>query len=267
VERGILDKSDLDGIDMRWGNGEGALALTIKMGSNEGCGQFLRHGVKRAAEHVGKGSEAFAVHVGGQEPAYHDPRFTSLMGVTYISDPTPGRHTAGSASWNETFGFKFPLPGAVNVADTVVQWKGTAGKGRAQALHSNAMQTMNGLGLCMFTLMTGSLPWLDLTNALTGWGFTDKDLLDCGERIQNMRAAFNRREGIKPGDMKAHPRMLGEGDGLLDRGPLKGVHVPLYQLRDDYFGEMRWDPTTGHLHKQRAEELGLSELLAGYVQA
>ena len=39
----------------------------------------------------------------GQEPAYHDPRFTSLMGVTYISDPTPGRHTAGSASWNETF--------------------------------------------------------------------------------------------------------------------------------------------------------------------
>jgi hypothetical protein len=38
-------------------------------------------------------------------------------------------------------------------------------------------------------------------------------------------------------------------------------------LRDDYFGEMRWDPTTGNLHKQRAEELGLSDLLAGYVQA
>jgi aldehyde:ferredoxin oxidoreductase len=251
---------------MRWGNGEGALALTIKMGSNEGCGQFLRHGVKRAAEHVGKGSEAFAVHVGGQEPAYHDPRFTSLMGVTYISDPTPGRHTAGSASWNETFGFKFPLPGAVNVADTVVQWKGTAGKGRAQALHSNAMQTMNGLGLCMFTLMTGSLPWLDLTNALTGWGFTDKDLLDCGERIQNMRAAFNRREGITPASFKPHPRMLGESDGLLDAGPLKGVKVPLPMLRDDYYSSMQWNKTTGHVSKVRAAELGMSELLEGFTE-
>ena len=54
--------------------------------------------VVRAAEHVGKGSEAWAVHVHGGEPAYHDSRFTSLMGVTYIADPTPGRHTAGSAS-------------------------------------------------------------------------------------------------------------------------------------------------------------------------
>ena len=50
----------------------------------------------RPSAHVGKGSDRFAVHVHGQEPAYHDSRFTSLMGVTYIADPTPGRHTAGS---------------------------------------------------------------------------------------------------------------------------------------------------------------------------
>jgi aldehyde:ferredoxin oxidoreductase len=64
VERGVLTAADLDGIDMRWGNGEAALALTVKMGEGEGCGAWLRHGVgKRAAAHVGKGSEAFAVHV------------------------------------------------------------------------------------------------------------------------------------------------------------------------------------------------------------
>jgi aldehyde:ferredoxin oxidoreductase len=87
---GILSPAELDGIDMRWGNGEGALALTIKMGTGEGCGAWLRHGSASAAAHVGRGSERFAVHVHGQEPAYHDPRFTSLMGVSYISDPTPG---------------------------------------------------------------------------------------------------------------------------------------------------------------------------------
>ena len=267
VERGILSKGDLDGVDMQWGNGEAALALTIKMGSNEGCGAWLRHGVKHASEHVGKGSEAFAVHVGGQEPAYHDPRFTSLMGVTYIADPTPGRHTAGSASWNETFGVKFPLPKVADASQTNVKWKGTEGKGVAQALHSNAHQVMNGLGLCMFTSLTGGLPWLELVRAMTGWDFTEKDLIECGERIQNLRAAFNRREGILPGDIKPHPRMMGEGDGLLERGPLKNVRVPLLQLRDDYFREMQWNPKSGKLAKKRADELGITDLLADYVES
>ncbi|MFI5308312.1 MAG: aldehyde ferredoxin oxidoreductase family protein [Polyangiales bacterium] len=267
VETGILTPADLDGIDMRWGNGEAALALTIKMGKGEGCGKWLHHGVKRAAEHVGKGSERFAVHVGGQEPAYHDPRFSGLMGVTYISDPTPGRHTAGSASWNETFAMKFPLPLAADAASTTVPWHGSEGKGVAQALHSNSQQTMNGLGLCMFTGLLGGLPWLDLTNSLTGWNLTEKDLLDCGERIQNLRNAFNRREGIKPQDFAPHPRMMGEGDGLLSEGPLKGVRVPLLQMRDDYFDAMAWGRQSGLLSKARADKLGMSELLAGYVEA
>lgn len=265
VEKGLLAKADLDGIDMQWGNGEAALALTIKMGRGEGCGAWLGHGIKRAAEHVGKGAEEFAVHVHGGEPAYHDTRFTSLMGVTYIADPTPGRHTAGSASWNETFGAGFTLPKAADKKEWNVKWKGNEGKGRAQALYSNAHQTMNGLGLCMFTMLTGSLPWADLLDAATGWGLAESDLLVCGERIQNLRAAFNRREGIKPADFKPHPRMLGEGDGNLTAGPLKGVRVALPVLKDDYYANMKWNPTTGHLSKARATELGMAELLDGYV--
>jgi len=266
VDKGILSKADLDGVDMRWGNGEGALALTIKMGTGDGCGAWLGNGVQRAAAHIGKGSEAFAVHVHGGEPAYHDSRFTSLMGVTYVADPTPGRHTAGSASWNETFGVGFSLPAAADKKDWNVKWKGTEGKGRAQALFSNAHQAMNGLGLCMFTMLTGSLPWADLVNAATGWDVTDSDLLRCGERIQNLRAAFNRREGIKPADFAPHPRMLGEGDGNLAAGPLKGVRVPLPMLKDDYYAAMQWNMTTGHVSRARAAELGMTELLAGFTE-
>ena len=80
------------------------------------------------------------------------------------------------------------------------------------------------------------------------------------------RAAFNRREGIKPADFKPHRRMLGEGDDALDAGPLKGVRVALPMLKDDYYGAMHWNPTTGNLAKARATELGMSELLAGYVE-
>jgi aldehyde:ferredoxin oxidoreductase len=266
VERGMLSKDDLDGVDMRWGNGEGALALTIKMGTGEGCGAWLGNGVKRAAEHVGKGSEEFAIHIHGGEPAYHDSRFTSLMGVTYVADPTPGRHTAGSASWNETFGTGLSLPKGADKKDWNIKWKGTEGKGKAQALHSNAHQAMNGLGLCMFTNLTGTLPWADFVNAATGWGYTDADLLKCGERIQNLRAAFNRREGIKPGDFNIPARMLGEGDGNLAAGPLRAVRVPLPMLRDDYHVAMHWNKTTGSLSKARAQELGMTELLEGFTE-
>ena len=124
---------------------------------------------------------------------------------------------------------------------------------------------MNGLGLCMFTMLTGALPWADLLDAATGWGLTESDLLVCGERIQNLRAAFNRREGLAPSDFKPHRRMLGEGDGLLEAGPLRGIRVPLPMLRDDYYGHMKWNPTTGHIAKSRAEELGMADLLAGYT--
>jgi aldehyde:ferredoxin oxidoreductase len=266
IEKGVMTPADLDGIDMRWGNGEAALELTIKMGTAQGCGAWLGSGVQRAAAHFGKGTDAFAVLVHGGEPAYHDSRFTSLMGVTYIADPTPGRHTAGSASWNETFGVGFSLPAAADRKDWNIKWKGTEGKGKAQALHSNAHQAMNGLGLCMFTMLTGSLPWTELVNASTGWALTDADLLTCGERIQNLRAAFNRREGLAPGDFKPHPRMLGEGDGLLAAGPLKGVRVPLKVLKDDYYSSMHWNTTTGNISRARAAELGMAELLEGYVE-
>ena len=42
----VLTKEDLDGVDMRWGNGEAALELTIKIGENEGCGSWIRNGVR-----------------------------------------------------------------------------------------------------------------------------------------------------------------------------------------------------------------------------
>lgn len=265
VERGDMTADDLDGVDMRWGNGEGALALTVKMGEGVGCGGWLRHGLASASRHVGRGTDAYAVHVSGQEPAYHDPRFTSLMGVTYIADPTPGRHTAGSASWNETFGAAFPLPQAVDKDEVQIAWKGTKNKGVAQAHYSNAHQTLNGLGLCMFTGLTGALPWVDMVNALTGWEVDQKELLLCGERIQNLRNAFNVREGVVPADFTPHPRMMGQGDGLLDAGPLAGVQAPLEQLKRDYYRAMSWDPESGRLSRTRAEQLGMDDLLEAHL--
>jgi aldehyde:ferredoxin oxidoreductase len=117
----------------------------------------------------------------------------------------------------------------------------------------------------MFTMLTGSLPWAELVNAATGWGCSDADLLKSGERIQNLRAAFNWREGLAPKDFAPHPRMLGEGDGDLPAGPLKGVRVPLPVLRDDYYASMQWNKTSGRISRAHAKDLGMAEILGDYV--
>jgi aldehyde:ferredoxin oxidoreductase len=59
--------------------------------------------------------------------------------------------------------------------------------------------------------------------------------------------------------------MMGQGDGLLDAGPLAGVTVPLEQLKRDYYDAMGWDAESGRLARQRAEQLGISELLQGQL--
>jgi hypothetical protein len=60
--------------------------------------------------------------------------------------------------------------------------------------------------------------------------------------------------------------MLGEGDGNLQAGPLRGIRVPLPVLKDDYYDHMKWNKTTGAVSKTRASELGMAELLQGYTE-
>jgi len=49
-EKGILTKKDTDGIDLKWGNHQAMVAMTMKLAKREGLGDILADGVKIAAE-------------------------------------------------------------------------------------------------------------------------------------------------------------------------------------------------------------------------
>src|SRR4030043_381050 len=76
-EKGIITKKDTDGIELTWGNSQAIVAMTEKMLKREGIGDILADGVKIAAEKIGKGAKEYAVHIGGQEPGMHDPKFAN----------------------------------------------------------------------------------------------------------------------------------------------------------------------------------------------
>ena len=59
--------------------------------------------------------------------------------------------------------------------------------------------------------------------------------------------------------------MFGEGDGKLATGPLRDIVVPIEKLKHDYRAAMAWNHDTGKLKRGRARELGMEELLEGWL--
>ncbi|MDD5082220.1 MAG: aldehyde ferredoxin oxidoreductase family protein, partial [Dehalococcoidales bacterium] len=243
-ENGVITKADTGGIEMTWGNHRSIVAMTEKLAKREGFGDVIADGVKMAAERIGKGADKYAMHVGGEELPAHDSKFGFDLAATYRLDPTPGRHTQGREG--------ITPPGVAPAFDP----KSFSGRGLAHYRTSNLNQVMNSLGMCMFHYMMlangDAVP--ALLNAVTGWDTTIDSLIKVGERIQDLRQAFNIREGINPMKFKVPPRTLGIPPQK--EGPLAGVTVDEKTLLEEYMAEMDWDPKTAKPSKKRLLELG-----------
>ena len=261
-EEGILGREDLDGLDLNWGNVDAVLALLEKMIRREGIGDVLADGVRKASERIGRESEKYAVHAGGQELPMHDARFDPGFSVCYELEPTPGRHTNVSYQWSELFAmhktFKgLPKPPAVYLVKEKYK---ADGKAALQAAGSKYVQMANGLGACLFGLhLGGKLPLVEYVNAATGWNLLPEEYLHIGERIQNLRQAFNAREGLKPAkDFRMNARAAGEPP--MEYGPLKGVRLDRERLNRAFCRRMGWDEETGNPTREKLEDLGLQEV-------
>ena len=256
-QNGLLTKEQTDGLELAWGNHAAIIAALEKLARREpGLGELLADGVKRAAEKIGQGAERYAMHVGGQEVAMHDPRLNPSFATTYVTDPTPGRHTQGGAGFDE-FGLALvTLPGIESPQLPRHQYHG---KGELHALGSKAVETMNALGICTFSSMVGAYPYLEAISTATGWDVTSEEFLEIGERIQHLRQAFNVREGIKPSDFVLPDRI--KGVPPLKEGPNADITLDLDAMASEFFQVIQWDPKSGRPNRERLEELGLTHVV------
>ncbi len=262
LENGILTKDDVGGLDLGWGKAEPMIDLLEMIIHREGIGDVLADGVKRAAERIGKGSEKFAVHAGGQELPMHDPKFDPPQGVAYEVEPTPGRHTISSLVWQELIQMNRYDKNADKVKPMETKKARIRPHGRAknQAVNSRLMQVVNSSGVCMFGLTCGpKYPLFEYLNAATGWSLSDEDYMMTGERIETIRHAFNLREGIRYKDTKMHRRASGEE--VMEKGPHKGVTIDAETMAREFYQEMGWDFETGNPTRERLEKLGLDEVI------
>jgi aldehyde:ferredoxin oxidoreductase len=246
-ERGIITKEDTGGTEMTWGNHRSIVAMTEKLVRREGFGDILADGVKRAAAKIGKGSEEFAIHIAGQEVAAHDPKYGLQWGIAYRMDPTPGRHTQGGTH---------VAPGLLPEFDK----NSAVGRALPHMMGSNYSHVTNSLGLCQFVVMcyANASVMLDFVNAVTGWNMGMDELLKTGERIADIRQAFNCREGLNAMKFKLSGRLT--GNPPRERGPLAGKILDEKTLLGDYCDLMGWDAETSKPKKERLLALGMEDV-------
>jgi aldehyde:ferredoxin oxidoreductase len=260
-EKGILTEADTDGIRVSWGSGPAMVALLEKIIRREGIGEVLADGVKAAARKIGRGAEACAVHVGGQEPGLHNALFLPSRGTGFVADPTPGRHTAAPMARLEGGpGAYAPYP---ELRIDKFERYAYTGKGPMSATASSYLQVGNCAGVCVMPFMFfGNYPLIELLNAVTGWGLDVAEALTAGARIQTLRQSFNLREGITAGSVRLPDRMSGRPPQR--EGPLAGVTIDVDRLARDYRQAMGWDADTGVPDDATLKRLGLAELVEKY---
>ena len=250
-ERGLIGPEHTGGIDLRFGNAEAIIGMIEKIAHRRDIGDTLAEGVREAARRIGKGTEAFAIHVKGLEVPYHDPRAFFSMAVNYATANRGACHLEALTYWN---GYAPHLPD-LGYPETIPYHESNAGQAKMAYDHQNYFSVYNPLGLCKFIAKAriGPQRLTEIVNGALDWNWTTEDVLTVGERLFQLKRLINLRLGVTRADdmlphrLTAEPRPSGHAAGVV---PDLRVMLPAYyQLRD-------WDEK-GTPQGARLRELGL----------
>lgn len=255
-ERGILTRDDFDGLEPRFGNAEAAIALLEKIARREGIGDLLAEGSKRAAEQVGQDSLDFAMQVKGMEMAGYDPRSLKTMGLGYAVGTRGACHNRSPGYGPDTL-------------EKVDRLTGDADRGPILVALEDKSAVFDSLVLCKFIRAVFEDFYSEasrLYEVVTGLEMAPEELERTGERICNLKKAFNIREGWTPADDWLPRRVLRDA---MPSGPGQGVHMTEEELRTmiaGYYAARGWT-SDGWIPREKLVELGLEDIADDFAMA
>ena len=260
-EKGLLTSKDTNGMELVFGNAEAMLKTIDLIARREGIGDLLAEGVARAAEKIGKGSEAFAMHVKKLEFPMHEPRLSKSLGLGYMVNPHGADHMD---SLIDIFFSAFTEQPNVVIPDGVQLGLDPApfdDIGSRKVALFKAFQSKRIIAdssvYCDF-LPYSYLQLAELTSAVTGWDTSVTELIWMSERILTMCRLFNIREGLTADHDKLPSRSFEPTQG----GPLADRSLNLEEMEKAkryYYYLMGWDEK-GVPMQEKLEELGIDHL-------
>jgi aldehyde:ferredoxin oxidoreductase len=268
VERGALGKRDFGGIDVSFGNGRAFLALTEMIAHRQGAGDILAEGSARAAAHLGRGTERFAMVSRGIEMSGHDPRNKPGWALANASGPLGPDFMATEHDWDispavEGSGLEEAIERSrpFGILERVAE--GDKGP-RKVRLTIYLQRWWSGAIECLLFDYRAIAPMRymsplrveQLTRGITGWDISLHEIMEMGERRVTLLQAFNRRHGLTQ-EQERFPDRIHEEP--IDQGPYAGASLSLSELRDMqslYYSMHGWD-SDGVPYDWRLHELDL----------
>ena len=268
-ENGILTDEDTGGLKLTWGNADAVIRLLEMIAAREpGLGDLLADGVKVAADRIGRGSEKYAVHAGGQELPAHDPKIDPLLAQTYCADPTPGRHTTSSGMYYTTSSLweEISWLPAMKKYPKSLEYEPSEEEARKNLAYTSYKMLIDGTGACYYAMLMGVRHFkiFDYLNAATGWNKSPDEYIEVGKRIQNLRQQFNAIQGVDTKGFKAHARVTGEIP--LKTGHNKDITIRIDEMISVYRKVWGWDEKSGYPLESTLEKSGINDLLTEGVQ-
>jgi aldehyde:ferredoxin oxidoreductase len=244
-ERGIIDKTDTEGIELNFGNEEALLKLIKDISEKKGLGKILSQGVKKSAEIFGNGSEEFAMQVKGQELPMHEPRGKVGVGLGYSVSPTGADHMQAAHDTRITEeGPLMEKARLIGLQKPVDPMKYGENKAEYYSIMEKWWSFLNMVGMCDFIPEpTGSMPmdkFMELIKASSGWDVTPEECMEVGERGITAARIANYNLGIDESHEELPERLYQP----LENGALEGVSLDrdkFKEMKDYYYNKMGWD--------------------------
>ena len=259
-QRGVLTRTQLDGLDLHFGNDSAMIELIKKIAAREGIGDILAEGAHRAAQQVG-GSD-WVVHSKGMDYPAVDTRGTKGMALSFAVSPRGGDHLKGLSLYEvapDIYAQAIRQETGIDV--TPQYWLQYETKAKLMRWHENWHCVVDSLGLCKLEgiAIKPLLPrhFQRMLTAATGWRVSEGELEIIGERIWNLERLFNVREGMQRRDDLPPRRLLEEP---IATGPAQGERLDRQryeQMLTEYYRLRGWDPQTGIPTQEKCLELGL----------
>jgi aldehyde:ferredoxin oxidoreductase len=240
-EKGLIDKNDTDGLDLRFGNDEAMIAVLNKMARQEGFGKQISKGTMRLSHEIA-GSEAFAMHAKGMEFGGYECRGANGQALQFAIDNRGGCHHG------------YGLPARMEVFDNTRL--DVAGKGEYVKKAAISRMVRDALIVCTFTPLYSEEMVVKVLSSLFGETWSATDIKEVGLRIMCQERLFNMREGLTEKDDILPARLLEEPK---PDGPTKGEVVPLADLKKDYYESMGYDLATGNPPDSLLARLGIEK--------
>jgi len=254
-EKKLISSSEVEGLDLSWGNQEAILTLIKKIAYREGFGDVLADGTKRAAEKLGKGYE-FTMQVKNLDLIMADPRGLKGFGLGYSVASRGGDHLRSEPfielSDDPEVGSRlFGVPeSTLRLSDK--------GKGILVSYFEDWCAVIDSLEPCKNIMQNMEILTFERSStvieAVTGIKLSPRQIRDVGERIVNLERAFGVREGISRKDDYLPKRFREE---KLVLGASSGTVVDQDTMLNEYYQQRGWDLETGRPTKQTLTKLGL----------